>query len=138
MSIGSNRVSSDLDHRPKGWSKAVIAHFDELQMDLGTLIEVHLRTHFSTARHAMWCKYRKAVYVFEPAQADAARRAIEELNADFDGKLITEVLEFDDFRQSDTRYHNYYENDPELPFCRRYIDPKLELVRRRFSKSVKP
>ncbi len=124
-------------HAPAdSWSEAVIVHFDESRIALDTLIEVHVRTHSSTARHSMRGKYRSAVYVFDSAQADEARRVLLHLNAEFSDALVTEVLEFAEFRASDARYHNYYDSDPDRPFCRRYIDPKLDAVRQRFSENV--
>ncbi|MBO6639652.1 MAG: peptide-methionine (S)-S-oxide reductase [Roseitalea sp.] len=43
------------------WSEAVIVTFDPASIDLATLTEVHLRTHASTAAHAMRGEYRSAV-----------------------------------------------------------------------------
>ena len=118
------------------WSEAIIVHFDENRIGLDTLIEVHVRTHSSTARHSMRGKYRSAVYVFDAAQAHEASRALSHLNTEFEGALVTEILDYVGFRASDTRYHNYYGSDPDQPFCRRYIDPKLETVRQRFPENV--
>lgn len=119
------------------WSEAVIVHFDESQIDLATLIEVHVRTHASTAQHSMRGKYRSAVYVFDTDQAADTQRVIEHLNPQFADSLVTQVLTFEGFKASDRRYHNYYESDPDRPFCRRYIDPKLDLLKRRFSADVR-
>ena len=121
-----------------GWSEAVVVHFDESQIDLATLIEVHVRTHASTAQHSMRGKYRSAVYVFDTDQAADAEQVIVLLNPQFADSLVTKVLTFEGFMASDERYHNYYESDPQRPFCRRYIDPKLDLLKRRFSADVRP
>ena len=50
----------------------------------------------------------------------------------------TLVLPFKGFRASDERYQNYYRTDPSRPFCRRYIDPKLDHIRRHFSELALP
>ena len=50
------------------------------------------------------------------------------------GKPVhTLVLPFAGFKASDERYQNYYRTDPNRPFCRRYIDPKLDFIRKHFS-----
>jgi len=114
------------------WSEAVIVHFDTDVIPLETLIEVHLRTHSSTRRHAFREKYRSAVYAFDGDQRRAAAEAITAVQAGFEDPLITRVLPFVAFRASEPRYRDYYRRQPEAAFCQRYIDPKLEWIRERF------
>lgn len=114
------------------WSEAVIVHFDSSEIDLATLIEVHVRTHSSTGNHSMRSKYRSAIYTFNESQAETAQAQLTALGPDFEGKLVTKVLPFEGFRASDERFQNYYAQNPERPFCKRYIDPKLDLIRQRF------
>jgi peptide-methionine (S)-S-oxide reductase len=38
------------------------------------------------------------------------------------------------FKPSDARFQDYYENNRGGPFCDTYIEPKLALLRQRFSK----
>lgn len=119
-----------------GWSEAVIVTFDPAFIDLGTLTEVHLRTHASTAAHSMRGKYRSAVYAFDDQQMRQARSLIEGLQPEFGNALVTQVLPFAAFKPSDTRFHDYYANGPERPFCQAYIDPKLAVLRRDFAAHI--
>jgi len=68
--------------------------------------------------------------------AKAAQEILERLKGSFDEQLITEVLPFAEFRQSDPHFHNYYRSDPKRPFCQRHIDSKLVLVRQEFSHRI--
>lgn len=115
------------------WSEAVIVHFDPEMIELETLIEVHLHTHASTSDHLMRGKYRSSVYPFDPQQADEAQAVLKALQADFDKPLVTNVLDFLEFKPSAERFHDYYQTDPERSFCTAYIDPKLLVLRERFS-----
>ena len=114
-------------------SEAVIVHFDPGQIDLATLVEVHIRTHSATSNHSMRSKYRSAIYVFDDAQADEASEALALLQSEFGGMLVTAILDFVDFKSSDERFQNYYTTNPDRPFCKRYIDPKLDHIRERFA-----
>ncbi len=114
------------------WSEAVIVHFDQRSISLDALIEVHVRTHAATKAHALRKKYRSAVYVFDEDQAQAARLSIARLQSEFDRQLITQVLPFAGFRVSEERYQDYYRKHSGSVFCRRYIDPKLDRIRRDF------
>jgi peptide-methionine (S)-S-oxide reductase len=118
------------------WSEAVVVHFDVSEIDPETLIEVHVRTHAATRQHSLREKYRSAVYVFDQAQANAAKETLERLQDAFDGQLITQVLAFVAFRPSAPRFQDYYRSDPQRPFCQRYIDPKLALIRRKFTHRI--
>lgn len=118
-------------------SEAVIVHFDANVIDLATLIEIHLRTHSSMSDHKMRGKYRSAVYVFEDVQAARAQASLDKLQGQFENPLVTRVLSFAKFRESDERSQNYFEKNANGPFCKNYIDPKLKLLRTRFPKNLK-
>jgi peptide-methionine (S)-S-oxide reductase len=119
------------------YSEAVIVTFNPCEIDLATLIEVHLRTHASTSDHKMRGKYRSAVYAFNKAQSANAKGEIARLQPVFDAPIVTKVLPFSSFKLSDERFQNYYRNDPSRPFCTTYIDPKLKLIRQRFAHKVR-
>ena len=116
----------------EAWSEAVLVSFDPERLPLEVLIEAHLRTHASTSAHKLRGKYRSAVYVFDDGQAARSRVALEMLQAGFDAPLVTRVLPFVAFRASDERFRDYYATDPERPFCRTYIEPKLAWLRQAY------
>jgi peptide-methionine (S)-S-oxide reductase len=120
------------------FAEGVIVHFRPPVIDLPTLIEVHLRTHDATAPYVATSKYRSAIYVDEDEQRERACAALSSLQLDFEKAVQTRVLALRDFKWSDERFRNYYANDPERPFCRRYIDPKLDIIRRDFAGLLAP
>ena len=119
------------------YSEAVIVHFDPSCIGLVTLIEIHLRTHASMSQHRMREKYRSAVYSFDKEQYAASQNILTRLQQQFDRPLVTETFSFDGFRPSSERFQNYYQTDPSRPFCTTHIDPKLKLLRDRFSEQLK-
>ena len=120
------------------WAEGVIVTFDLSAIQLATLSEVHLRTHSATRARSPRSNYRSAIYIFEDSQRQEAELAIARF-ADEAGKAVhTLVLPFRSFRASDERYQNYYRTDPSRPFCRLYIDPKLDLIRQHFSELALP
>ena len=121
-------------HAPNdSWSEAVVLHFDPNTIPLGVLIEVHLRTHASTAQHSMRGKYRSAIYTFSTSQSAQTQDILANLQPGFDAPLVTQILPFVAFKPSDSRFHDYYKSDLNRPFCRTYIDPKLAKLRKEFS-----
>lgn len=118
-------------------SEAVIVHFDPNQINLKILIEIHLRTHSATSNHSLRTKYRSAVYVFDAIQHTESILILTELQPQFDKPLITQVLYFDSFKLNSENYLDYYYRNPEKPFCKNVIDPKLKVLRAQFGNKIK-
>jgi peptide-methionine (S)-S-oxide reductase len=118
------------------FSEAVIVHFNENVIQLRTLIEIHLHTHRSTSAHSMRTKYRSAVYWFHIAQKEEAVLLLNEMSAYFSKQLITKVYAFKAFKPSRASITNYYYKNPEKPFCKTFINPKLSVLLKQFAVHV--
>ena len=118
------------------FSEAVVVHFNAEEITLKTLIEIHLHTHKSNSNHSMRKKYRSAVYAFSSEQENNSKEIIENLQKDFDDKIITKVFPFLEFKASREAIQNYYQKNPNKPFCETFINPKLQLLLDKFSNHV--
>ena len=116
--------------------EAVIVHYNDKIIPLKVLVEVHLRTHNSSSNHSMRRKYRSAVYTFSNEQKDEVDRILNILQDHFTQPLITKTYGFKRFRTSAAAFQNYYSKNPDKPFCKSYIDPKLKLLLDRFTDYV--
>ena len=112
------------------FSEAVIVHFNPAHISLSVLTNIHLRTHASGADHSMRGKYRSAAYVKGEAQRQRMEAILGALQTEFETPRITKVLDHAGFKPSDAQFQNYYKSNPERPFCKTYIDPKLARVRK--------
>lgn len=119
------------------FSEAVIVHYNAEVIPLRVLIEIHLHTHNSTSAHSMRDKYRSAIYTFCQQQNDEANTILNTLQKAFNNALITKVYPFSEFKASREAIQNYYQKNPEKPFCKRYIHPKLKILLAQFSNHVK-
>lgn len=120
-----------------GLSEAILMQFDEAVLPLEAVLEIHLRTHASQSAHSMRGKYRSAVYTGSEELAARCRALLEELQKDFARSLVTEVLPLARFELNDPRFLEYRKSRPDAPFCRTHIDPKLAMLRARFSGFVR-
>ena len=105
-------------------------HYDPAHITVMDLLAVHLQSHAATAAHALRGKYRSAVYAFSDEEAVRYRMMLHELGKKYEQPLLTKVLPFARFSASLPEHQDYYRSDPERPFCRRYIAPKLERLQR--------
>lgn len=118
------------------FSEAVLVNFDPEVISVATLIAVHLHTHSCTSNHFMRTRYRSAVYTVSDAQATGAREILINLQTEFDEPIITTVLPLREFKLNKEEDLNYYYKNPDKPFCRSYISPKLKVLMNRFNKEV--
>ena len=115
------------------FSEAVIVHYDPGVVTARDLIVVHTETHSAFGDHPLRGRYRSAVYYFAPGEAEAYRAVLEDIRRKQPAgkELCSRVLAHVAFRESRPEHRDYYRTDPERPFCRRYISPKLAELRRR-------
>ena len=127
-------VSPDQDY--SDLSEAVIVNFDNSKITLDVLIAIHLHTHSCTSEHSMRAKYRSAVYTYNPNQSQVSEEILKSLQKDFGSRIITLVLPMGSFRLNQQSYLDYYYSNPEKPFCKNIVTPKLKLLTERFSDTV--
>ncbi|PKH49403.1 peptide methionine sulfoxide reductase [Tenacibaculum sp. Bg11-29] len=118
------------------FSEAVIVTFNSDEIPLKTLVEIHLHTHKSTSQHSMRKKYRSAVYVYPENKKIEIQQIIDDLQDDFEQEIITQILDFKEFKSSENQFKDYYYSSPEKPFCKTFINPKLKFLLTHFSKQV--
>lgn len=115
------------------FSEAILLTYDPTVISLKQLLEVHLHTHSCTSNHSMRSKYRSAVYFADDDQLNEAHEILNELQADFDKPILTQVLKIADFKLNKPEYLDYYYQDPSRGFCENIINPKLRVLLDKFS-----
>ncbi len=121
----------------ENFSEAVIVTFDSEKISLIDLITIHLHTHKSTSNHTMREKYRSAIYYYTSREEKIAKDILSILQKDFDKEIITQVLSYSNFKASLKEHQNYYYKNPEKPFCKTYINPKLSILLKKFKNHLK-
>jgi peptide-methionine (S)-S-oxide reductase len=119
------------------YSEGILITYDPNQISLEILLVIHIKTHQSFHNHSMRNKYRSGVYVFSNSQQKEVNNHLYQLQKQYSKKIITEVYSFNDFKESREQIRNYYGKDPQRPFCIKYIEPKLKILRMEFSKYLK-
>lgn len=120
------------------FSEAIIVHYDPLEITLKDLIEIHLHTHESTSNHSFRDKYRSAIYYLDTTKKQEIEGYLKALQNEFKNQLITKVLPFNVFKPSREDIQNYYQKNPSAPFCKRYIHPKMNLLRSNYAEILNP
>ncbi|CDF80738.1 peptide methionine sulfoxide reductase MsrA [Formosa agariphila KMM 3901] len=120
------------------FSEAVIVYYNPKEISEDILLEIHLHTHNSRSNHSMREKYRSAVYVFSEGQEHRLQNELNRFQNQFDNRLVTKIYWFNQFESSRESIRNYYLKNPEKPFCKRFINPRLSFLLEHYSGFIKP
>ena len=118
-----------------GFDPAVIAYRD--------LLEVFLTNHDPTTLNRQGndagTQYRSAIFYHSPSQKAEAEKIIHELTAAkaFASAIVTEVTPVVEFYVAERYHQEYFENNPNQPYCRFVVEPKLAKFRQKWTKRLK-
>ena len=123
-----------------GHAEAVRVVYDPEVVTYRELLEVFFALHDPTTRDRegpdIGSQYRSAVFYHVDEQREAVEEYIEELEGDVYDGIVTEVSPAEGFYEAEEYHQDYYESNPNQPYCRAHIPPKLEKVRERFPELV--
>ena len=71
-------------------------------------------------------QYRSAIYYIGDSQEQSAKKALNKAGEMFDKPITTEVKELDVFYKAEGYHQDYYENNPNAPYCAFVIAPKIK------------
>ena len=85
-------------------------------------------------------QYRSGVYYDSPEQKGECEAVIADLTADgvWKDPIVTEVAALGPFFPAEEYHQQYYQRNPNAPYCRVIIDPKVLKLREAYSSRLKP
>jgi len=119
-----------------GHAEAVQITFDPDVISFRELLEVFFNVHDPTTLNRQGAdigtQYRSAIFYHTLEQKAEAERLIVELQESraLGQPIVTEVQPFADFYEAEEYHQQYYRKNPEQPYCRAVIAPKLAKLRR--------
>ena len=107
-----------------GHAEVLKIEFDEQQISFTDLLEVFVETHDPTSLNQQGAdrgtQYRSAVFYIDSVQRDLAILLISSIP-----DAVTEISPLDVFYPAEGYHQNYYNNDPNQPYCQMVILPKI-------------
>ena len=108
-----------------GHAEVLKIEFDEQQISFTDLLEVFVETHDPTSLNQQGAdrgiQYRSAVFYINSVQRDLATSLISSIP-----DAVTEISPLDVFYPAESYHQNYYNNNPNQPYCQLVIMPKIE------------
>lgn len=104
--------------------------FDPAKVSYARLLEVFWDAHDPTTLNRQGAdagtQYRSVIFLHSPQQraiAEASRAAAQK---QFDDPIVTEIRDLDTFYPAENYHQDYFRRNPEAPYCRFVIKPKLK------------
>ncbi len=107
---------------------AVVSYRDVLNV----FFAIHDPTTLDRQGHDVGTQYRSAIFTHSVEQDRTARQVIDALTAEkvFDDPIVTQVEAAGPFYPAEEYHQNYFARNPEQPYCRAVVAPKVAKFRK--------
>jgi peptide-methionine (S)-S-oxide reductase len=126
-----------------GHAEVLQIKFDPEQVSYEELLEVFFTIHDPTTLNRQGAdvgsQYRSAIFYHTPEQKQTAEQVIDRLNAEkiWDKPIVTEVAPLAEFFPAEQYHQNYFEQNPNQPYCMAVVAPKVAKFRKKFIEKLK-
>ena len=138
-----NPTYSQVCSETTGHAEVVQIKFDAEEISYKEILEIFFGTHDPTTLNRqgndVGSSYRSAVFYHSPAQKGVAEEVVKELTEEgvFDDPIVTEITEFANFYPAEDYHQNYFEKNPNQPYCAAVVAPKVGKFRQKFAHRLK-
>jgi peptide-methionine (S)-S-oxide reductase len=126
-----------------GHAEVVRVTFDPARLPYRELLEIFFAFHDPTTLNRQGpdtgTQYRSAIFTESPEQHATATDVIRELTESevFEAPIVTEVTPLARFFEAEGYHQGYYRRNPEQPYCRAMIGPKMAKLRSKYLARLK-
>ena len=126
-----------------GHAEAIQVTYDPSELSYRDVLEMFFAFHDPTTRDRqgpdVGSQYRSAIFFASPEQERVAREVIGSLTEQkvFPAPIVTEVVPLGTFQGAEDYHQGYYRQNPEQPYCRALIAPKVAKLRAKFASRLR-
>lgn len=126
-----------------GHAEAIQFEFDPEKVSYEELLVVFFTTHDPTTlnrqQNDVGTQYRSAVFYHSEEQKAIAEKIIKQFEQEeiFEDPIVTEITPAGTFYEAEPEHLEYYDRNPDQPYCKFIIDPKIDKLKNKFSHKLK-
>ena len=113
-----------------GHAEVVQVTFDPARLPYGDLLDWFFRAHDPTTKDRQGpdsgTQYRSVVFYGSEAQRQAAEAARDRAQKHYAAPIVTEITKATAFWPAEQYHQNFFARNPDQPYCRAMIPPKLK------------
>jgi len=124
-----------------GHAEVVQVTFDSEVISFEELLTVFFSIHDPTTLNRQGAdigtQYRSAIFYHSDEQKATAERVIAETAPQFSTPIVTEVVPLEKFYVAEDYHQEYFANNPNQPYCRAVVAPKVDKFKKKFEFKLK-
>jgi len=126
-----------------GHAEVVQITFDPQVISYRQLLEIFFEIHDPTTLNRqgedVGTQYRSTIFYHSPEQKETALKLIDELERSgrWPDPIVTKVEPFTAFYPAEEYHLDYFARNPNQPYCRLVIAPKVSSFKRKFAAALK-
>ncbi|NJM08555.1 peptide-methionine (S)-S-oxide reductase MsrA [Candidatus Gracilibacteria bacterium] len=126
-----------------GHAEVVQVSYDPTLISFRNLLDVFFTIHDPTTLNRqgydVGTQYRSAIFYHSPEQQAVAQQTIADLDAAklWGDPIVTEVTAAETFYAAEDYHQEYFVNNPNQPYCRAVVAPKVAKARSKFLAQLK-
>ena len=126
-----------------GHAEAVQIKYNPAVITFEQLLEVFWKTHDPTTLNRqgpdIGTQYRSVIFYHNEEQKQIAAQSKQKMDQSgyFNDSIVTEIESYKNFYVAENYHQDFYKNNPNQPYCRFRIDPKMEKLQQEFGKYLK-
>jgi peptide-methionine (S)-S-oxide reductase len=126
-----------------GHAEVVQIDFDPSVITFNEILEVFWKTHDPTTLNRQGAdvgsQYRSAIFYHSEEQKKIAEGSKDKMDASnyFPKPIVTEISPFKNFYKAEDNHQNYFNTNPNQPYCSFVIAPKMEKLQHLFKDKLK-
>jgi len=126
-----------------GHAEVVQVTFDPDELSYRDLLSVFFTLHDPTTPDRqggdVGTQYRSAIFYHDDEQRRTAEDVVKELEAEhvFDDPIVTKIEPLTAFYPAEEYHREYYRRNPNQPYCRAVIAPKVAKLRSKYLEKLK-
>ncbi len=121
-----------------GHAEVVNVNFNPNEISFKEILQIFFTVHDPTTLNRqgndIGSSYRSAIFYHDENQKQIAEEVIKEVGAEgiYDNPIVTEVTAFDKFYMAEDYHQEYFDNNPNQPYCAAVVAPKVAKFRQKF------
>src|SRR5262245_61420150 len=124
-----------------GHAEVIQIEYDPKKISYEDLLDVFWQAHDPTTLNRQGAdrgtQYRSVVLYQNDRQKQAAEASKKKAAAQFKDPIVTEIVPLTKFYAAEKYHQNYFNNNPNAPYCAFVIRPKLDKLVNKLSKPAK-
>ncbi|MBX3293429.1 MAG: peptide-methionine (S)-S-oxide reductase MsrA [Acidobacteria bacterium] len=138
-----NPTYSQVCSETTGHAEAIQIRFDPEIISYEDLLRIFFTTHDPTTLNRqgndIGTSYRSGIFYHDEDQRASAEKIRGEISAEglYDDPIVTEITAFDRFWPAEDYHQEYFDNNPNQPYCAAVVGPKVAKFRQRYASRLK-